>query len=87
MPPTPRLCLLLFAMPLLVTAATPKLPGVSVAMQSAVDAHDLSGVVTVVVTKDEVLDCEATGLADMARKEPMRPDTLFSTGPDYALGK
>jgi len=77
MSPKPRLCLMLLASPLLVCGATPKLPGIGAVIQSAVDAHDLSGAVTVVVTKDQTVHCEATGLADLARNEPMRPDSLF----------
>jgi len=68
---------ILLASPLLVSSATPKLPGVGAAMQSAVEARDLSGAVTVVVTKDKVLHCEATGQANLAKNEPMRPDSLF----------
>ncbi len=59
------------------TSAAPQLPGVGAAMQAAVDAGDISGAVTVVVSKDKVLHLEATGLADIATKKPMRPDTLF----------
>jgi CubicO group peptidase (beta-lactamase class C family) len=46
-------------------------------MQSAVEAHDLSGVVTVVVTKDRIIDCEAIGLANLETKEAMRKNSLF----------
>jgi len=54
-----------------------KLPGVGAAMQSAIAANEVSGAVTVVVTKDRVLHLETHGLADIAKKEPMRPNTLF----------
>ncbi len=60
-----------------VRTSAPKLPGVSAAMRAAVEAGDVSGAVTVVVTKDKVLHCEATGLADLATREPMQPDSLF----------
>ncbi len=46
-------------------------------MQKAIANHEISGAVTVVVTKDRVLHCEATGLANMERRETMRPDSLF----------
>ena len=46
-------------------------------MQSAVAAREISGAVTVVVTKDKVVHLETTGLANLARKEPMQPDSLF----------
>ena len=55
----------------------PRLAGVSAAMQAAVEAGEVSGAVTVVITRDKVLHCEATGLANLASKEPMRPDSLF----------
>jgi CubicO group peptidase (beta-lactamase class C family) len=58
-------------------SSAPKLPGVSAAMQAAVEAGEVSGAVTVVVTKDKMLHCEATGLANLATKEPMQPDSLF----------
>jgi CubicO group peptidase (beta-lactamase class C family) len=64
-------------LPMLAECATPKLPGVGAAMQKAVDAGEISGAVTVVVTKDEVLHLETTGLADLAAKKSMQPDTLF----------
>src|ERR1700733_1537757 len=67
----------LLLLPWLVGCASPKLPGVGAAMQAAVDAREVSGAVTVVVTKDKVLHLETTGLADIAAKKPMRPDTLF----------
>jgi CubicO group peptidase (beta-lactamase class C family) len=57
--------------------AAPKLPGISAAMQSDLAANDRSGSVTVVVTKDKVVHIEAAGLADLAAKTPMRPDSVF----------
>jgi hypothetical protein len=57
--------------PLLVSCATPKLPGIHSSMQSFVDAHDLSGVVTVVATQDKIIDCEAVGLANIETKEAL----------------
>jgi CubicO group peptidase (beta-lactamase class C family) len=72
-----RFCPFLLALPVLVAGAPPQLPGIGAAMQSAVDARTLSGAVTVVVTRDQILHCEATGLADLAKNEPMRPDSLF----------
>lgn len=63
-------------LPLLASAA-PKLPAITTAMQKAVSEREVSGVVTVVTTKDKVLHSEAIGLADIDKKEPMRPETLF----------
>jgi CubicO group peptidase (beta-lactamase class C family) len=68
-------CLLL--LPLFAGCASPKLPGVGAAMQAAVDTHEISGAVTVVVTKNKVIHLETTGLADIANQRPMQPDTLF----------
>ncbi|HWW02588.1 MAG TPA: serine hydrolase domain-containing protein [Candidatus Acidoferrum sp.] len=59
------------------SCATPKLPRLDKAMQAAVDARQLSGAVTVVVSKDKILHLEATGLADIAANKPMRLDSLF----------
>jgi CubicO group peptidase (beta-lactamase class C family) len=68
---------ILACIPLLASCASPKLPAVSEAMRAAVANHQVSGAVTVVATKDKVIHCEAVGLADIAKAEPMRPDTLF----------
>jgi CubicO group peptidase (beta-lactamase class C family) len=57
--------------------AVPQLPGVGAAMQEAIDGRQIAGAVTVVVTKDKVLHLEASGLADVAGKKPMQPDSLF----------
>lgn len=58
-------------------AAEPTLPGVGAAMQEMVAKNEVSGAVTVVVAKDKVLHLESTGLADIASKRPMTPDTMF----------
>jgi len=67
----------LMCFPIVARCAVPQLPGVSAAMQGAVDAREIAGAVTVVVTRDKVLHLEATGLADVAGKKPMQPDSLF----------
>jgi CubicO group peptidase (beta-lactamase class C family) len=46
-------------------------------MEAAVAAGQISGAVTVVVSSDKILHLKANGLADIAAKKPMRPDTLF----------
>ena len=61
----------------LVRAAEPVLPGIGAAMADMVAKQEIAGAVTVVVTKDQVLHLESTGLADVASKRPMTPDTLF----------
>ena len=58
-------------------AAEPTLPGIGAAMQEMVAKNEVSGAVTVVVTKDKVLHLESTGLADVAARRPMTPETLF----------
>ena len=46
-------------------------------MQEIVAKNEIAGAVTVVVAKDKLLHLESTGLADVAAKKPMTPDTLF----------
>lgn len=58
-------------------AAPPKLPGIGAAMQAMIAKNEISGAVTVVVTKDKVVHFECTGLAEVAANRPMMPDTLF----------
>ena len=59
----------LLLLPLFAGCVSPKLPGVGAAMQSAIDAREISGAVTVVVTKDKFIHLETTGLADVAAKK------------------
>ncbi len=63
--------------PLTAFGATPKIPAVSAAMQAAVDARQIAGAVTVVVSRERLLHLEATGLADIAAKRPMQTDSVF----------
>lgn len=74
---THKLCPTLLLLPMIAYGAAPTLPGVTAAMQSDIAANDRSGSVTVVVTKDKVVHLEAVGLADLAAKTPMRPDSVF----------
>ena len=60
-----------------VFAEQPILPGIGAAMQGMVGKNEIAGAVTVVVTKDRVLHVESTGLADVAAKRAMSPETLF----------
>jgi CubicO group peptidase (beta-lactamase class C family) len=71
------LCLTLPVLPMLTSCVTSRLPGISAKMQSAVDAHEVSGAVTVVVTPNGIKHLEASGLADIAGNKPMRPDSVF----------
>ena len=60
-----------------VFAEEPMLPGIGAAMQEMVAKNEIAGAVTVVIAKDKLLHIESTGLADVAAKRPMPPDTLF----------
>lgn len=51
--------------------------GPAAALQPFVDRHELAGAVTLVATKDKVLDVEAVGWADIGAKKPMSADALF----------
>jgi CubicO group peptidase (beta-lactamase class C family) len=69
--------LFLLLAPMLASCASHRFSGVSAAMQHSVENRAISGAVTVVITKNKVLHCEATGLADIGRNVPMSPDSLF----------
>ncbi len=62
---------------LTVIAVEPTLPGIGAAMDQMIAKNEIAGAVTMVVGKKEVLHLETTGLADVATKRPMTPDTLF----------
>jgi CubicO group peptidase (beta-lactamase class C family) len=59
------------------SAPDPTLPGIGAAMQDMIGKNEIAGAVTVVVSQDKILHLETTGLADVAAKRPMTPDTLF----------
>jgi CubicO group peptidase (beta-lactamase class C family) len=67
----------LLCMPFLASGAAPKIPAISAAMSEAIEKGEISGAVTLVVTKDKILHCDATGLADIAQKQPMTAESLF----------
>jgi CubicO group peptidase (beta-lactamase class C family) len=50
---------------------------VAAKLQPFVDNHVLAGAVTLVASRDKVLDLETVGFADVAAKKPMTPDSLF----------
>src|SRR5690242_16863320 len=58
-------------------AADPTLPGIGAAMQEAIAKNEIAGAVTVVIGKDKILHLECTGLADVASKRAMTPETMF----------
>lgn len=47
-------------------------------MESFVTNGEISGAVTLVAKDGKVLSLDAVGLADLATKQPMRPDTMFA---------
>lgn len=57
--------------------AAPQLPGVGAAMDAMIAKNEIAGAVTVVVAKDKTLHLQNHGLADVAAKRPMAPDSLF----------
>lgn len=59
------------------SCATTRNPAVSNAMRAAVERGDISGAVTVVATRDGIVHSEAVGLANIAKGELMREDTMF----------
>jgi CubicO group peptidase (beta-lactamase class C family) len=50
---------------------------IAAALQPFVERQVLAGAVTLVATKDKVVDVSTVGYADIKTKEPMREDTLF----------
>lgn len=54
-----------------------KLDAIKKAMQEFVAAGEISGAVTLVATRDQVVDLAVVGDADLARNLPMKPDTIF----------
>jgi CubicO group peptidase (beta-lactamase class C family) len=64
-------------LPLTTFAENPKLPGVAAAIQRHIDAHEIAGAVTLVVTRDKTLDLETIGLADVASGRAMTEDAMF----------
>jgi CubicO group peptidase (beta-lactamase class C family) len=59
------------------SGAVPKIEGIGKSMQAYIDSGQMSGAVTVVVTKNRILHLEANGLADIATGKPMQSNSLF----------
>ncbi|MEP6671252.1 MAG: serine hydrolase domain-containing protein [Chthoniobacter sp.] len=71
---------LLVALPLFRLPASAEDPApkpIAARLQPFVDSHVLAGAVTLVASRDKVLDLETVGFADVAAKKPMAPDALF----------
>ena len=47
------------------------------ALQPFVASHSLAGAVTLVATRNQILDVTAVGFADISARKPMRPDGVF----------
>jgi CubicO group peptidase (beta-lactamase class C family) len=52
-------------------------PVIAPVLQPFVDRHALAGAVTLVASKDQVLDLEAVGFADIGANKPLHTDALF----------
>jgi CubicO group peptidase (beta-lactamase class C family) len=50
---------------------------VSHAMQECIATQEVAGVVTLIATRDKVLDLQAAGWADIAAKAPMQTNAIF----------
>ncbi len=66
-----------FLLGLLLLGVARALPPVAAKLQLFIDRHEISGAVTLIGDKDNVLSLETVGLADVAAKRPMTDDTLF----------
>ncbi|MBX7207598.1 MAG: beta-lactamase family protein [Verrucomicrobiaceae bacterium] len=60
----------------LTLAETPKLPGIGAAMEDMIARNEVTGVVTVVATKDGVIHREANGFANLETKKPMAENSI-----------
>jgi CubicO group peptidase (beta-lactamase class C family) len=58
-------------------ADSPKIAGVSEQMSRFINAGEISGAVTLVVSADRVLHLDAVGKADLESAAPMRTDSIF----------
>jgi CubicO group peptidase (beta-lactamase class C family) len=52
-------------------------PDINAAMQSMVHQQEITGAVTLVTTRSQVVHCGAVGKADLASNRPMTTDTMF----------
>jgi len=67
----------LLAAPPAARAETPAGLAIDEALKPFIAANEVAGAVTLVVSPDKVLHVGAAGLADVAAKRPMTPDTIF----------
>lgn len=70
-------CALLAGLPFSLFAQDPAPKPIAAKLQPFVDSRVLAGAVTLVASRDKVLDLETVGYADVAAKKPMASDSLF----------
>jgi CubicO group peptidase (beta-lactamase class C family) len=70
--------LALFVLPALAFAENPTIAGIDRAMKSAIEAKEVPGAVTLVMTKTGVRHLESHGLADVASNRAMKDDAIFA---------
>ena len=71
------LCLMLCMTTSVFASDPPKIPAVTTAIRFAIDAKEVPGAVTAVVTKDRLIDLQGLGFADVESSKPMTPDSIF----------
>jgi len=59
-------------------ASFPEIPSVAAKMKDFVDQGELAGAVTLVAKDGKIVHLDAVGWEDREKKQPMRPDSLFS---------
>ena len=67
----------IFAWLLVARLPAAELPGVGAAMEKLVAVEEIAGAVTLVATREGLVHLGVTGLADVAARRPMTPDTRF----------
>jgi CubicO group peptidase (beta-lactamase class C family) len=68
---------ILLLLPVFARAVEPGNLAIRAAVEKFISAQDISGAVTVVAAKDKLLALDTIGLADVAKKRPMEPNTVF----------
>ncbi len=60
-----------------VFCADPEIPAITSAIKACVEKHEVSGAVSLVVTRKNIVHVSAVGQADITAGTPMAPDTMF----------
>lgn len=71
-----RCCFWFFALSFVFSVSAQDVP-VKELLRPYVDSGELPGVVTLIATKDKILQIDALGLADLETKQPMAENTVF----------